>query len=221
MSAFKRMKLVSDEKNADSNRRIDELSKLMKYQIPINLQRMSDLDSNINEILSRNIDQETKAKLYTQALRRFLTFKQQHIEDSSVQKLEEKPLKKSVKKRKKKLKTPTKRITKASLTPKKPIITTTTTKIPITTPPTTPKKKTKQTIKKTTTNQAIQTSPATSQQKTIPVIDLVSPPESPTKSTKKLTYEDFETFKARTSKSSSNPRSESEGISSWLTWSSR
>src|SRR5437868_10294351 len=84
MSSFKRMKLVND--NYSSN--YDDLSKILKYDTPTSLHRMSDLDSDMINILNRDIEEETKAKLYSQALRRFLTFKQQHHEDSSVKQIE-------------------------------------------------------------------------------------------------------------------------------------
>ena len=76
MSTFKRMKMVPVDPKSD------EITKLYKASAPIKLRRMIDLDTEMNEILNENIDTEAKAKLYSQALRKFLAYKKQHIEES-------------------------------------------------------------------------------------------------------------------------------------------
>ena len=81
MSSLKRMRMISDDQNADQ---LNEMNKLMKYQSSVNVHRMSDLDKEINDILNRSIDDSTKSKLYSQALRRFLKFKESFEEETSV-----------------------------------------------------------------------------------------------------------------------------------------
>jgi hypothetical protein len=74
------MKLVSSD---DSNiRASDEFYKLYKHSSPTKLKRMTDLDTEINNILSTPIEPEIKAKLYSQTLRKFLAYKKQHLEDT-------------------------------------------------------------------------------------------------------------------------------------------
>ena len=113
MSNLKKMRLVDD---SDSNKQ-DELTKLMKYKTSVQLQRMSDLDNEMKNILNQNIDEETKARLYGQALRRFLSFKQNYQEETSLKESSHgvsirKPKKRTAlklsTKRKQKIKTPKK-----------------------------------------------------------------------------------------------------------------
>jgi len=81
MSNFKRMKLVPD--NIDSPLQTHSTN-ILKHQIPVSLSRLNDLDSEINDILISTVDENLKAKLYSQALRRFLTFKKLHKEETEI-----------------------------------------------------------------------------------------------------------------------------------------
>jgi len=67
------MRLVNDDE--DINEKQNELLNISKYQSPLNLQRMSDLDKEINKILNSNINERIKAKLYAETLRQFLIYK--------------------------------------------------------------------------------------------------------------------------------------------------
>jgi hypothetical protein len=86
------MKLVSSDDT--DKRNSDEFYKLYKHSSPTKLKRMTDLDTEINDILATPIDLETKAKLYSQALRKFLSYKKQHLEDTVFDGLEKKSHKK-------------------------------------------------------------------------------------------------------------------------------
>jgi hypothetical protein len=122
------MKLVSSDDSTKQD--ADEFYKLYKHSSPTKLKRMTDLDIEINNILSTPIDSETKSKLYSQALRKFLSYKKQHLEDTVYGGLEKKktskvkkPIvkkKKSTKKKKTSIKNTTvKVLQKATITPKK------------------------------------------------------------------------------------------------------
>lgn len=83
MSNFKKMKLVRDEKES-ANVNNFHLSNGNRHKISPNLKQLNNLDIEINEILNSNINESSKAKLYTQALRKFLTFKKLHQEDEAI-----------------------------------------------------------------------------------------------------------------------------------------
>ena len=61
------MKLISDNEF--------DVKNVVKQNTPVNISRLSDLDRDIASILNKNIDEQLKAKLYSQSLRRYLTFK--------------------------------------------------------------------------------------------------------------------------------------------------
>ena len=71
MSSFKKMKLVPD---TSSNK--NELKNIVRYETPTNLRQMSVLDEEMQKILNSDLDEHSKSKLYTESLRKFLTFKQ-------------------------------------------------------------------------------------------------------------------------------------------------
>ena len=73
MSSFKRMRLVDENEFRNSQ--------MNRFQTPVEVQQMSKLDSEIQEILSQDIDERTKAKLYSEILRKFLSYKRQYLED--------------------------------------------------------------------------------------------------------------------------------------------
>ena len=79
--SFKRMRLVNDDD--DINEKQDKLYNIAKYQSPLKLQRMSDLDKEIDRILNSNINERVKAKLYAETLRQFLIYK--NIDDKEVE----------------------------------------------------------------------------------------------------------------------------------------
>ena len=72
MTSFKRMRLVPE--NIDNNNRFDATGTI-KHQTPVLISRMTELDGHIQEILSQDVDESIKAKLYSQALRSFMTLK--------------------------------------------------------------------------------------------------------------------------------------------------
>ena len=77
MSSFKRMRLVDESTSGDG----ENLSKIAKYEIQPELHRMNDLDLEMKNILSQNIDEVSKAKLYSQTLRKFMNYKRQYLRD--------------------------------------------------------------------------------------------------------------------------------------------
>lgn len=79
MSNFKKMRLVNEGQNKS------DIFKIAQHDIPVNLKRVSDLDTEINTILSSDIDEENKAKLYSQTLRKYLTFKRLHQDQKVAQ----------------------------------------------------------------------------------------------------------------------------------------
>ncbi len=83
MSNFKKMRLVTDDISLPIEHETN-VSNIEKHQIPVTLSRLSDLDSEINQILHSKVDDVSKAKLYSQALRRFLIFKKLHKEETEI-----------------------------------------------------------------------------------------------------------------------------------------
>ena len=81
MNSLKKMKLTSESSPHESL-----ISKVYKHQTPINVTRMSELDQEIDTVLNQDIDENLKAKLYADSLRRFLTFKKLKLHDEIVDK---------------------------------------------------------------------------------------------------------------------------------------
>jgi len=73
MSNFKKMRLVED--NQPNNRDL-----FSQFTTSPTVQRLSELDIEIRDILNREINEREKAKLYSQTLRKFLTYKRIHKE---------------------------------------------------------------------------------------------------------------------------------------------
>ena len=69
MSSFKKMRLISDKKGNKDIR--NEAENIFQYETSSNLKKMSDLDNEISSILKSNIDEYSKSKLYSEALRKF------------------------------------------------------------------------------------------------------------------------------------------------------
>src|SRR5260370_12531995 len=84
MSQFNKMRLISGISDPTNNKQ-----KIMSYSTPSSVQRMSDLDSEINSILNSSIDEREKARLYSQALRKFLIFKQKFEGEKEIEKQKE------------------------------------------------------------------------------------------------------------------------------------
>src|SRR6266700_4075854 len=84
MSGFKKMRIVRDDLYLPTDNQTNNIANFEKHQISVPLSRLSDLDLEINQILSSNIDEENKAKLYSQALRKYLVFKKLHKEESEI-----------------------------------------------------------------------------------------------------------------------------------------
>ena len=109
MSSFKKMKLVNADDNNESNNQQD-IFNIIKQQAPVTIKRAVDLDKEIKTILSNDVDDDTKAKLYSNALRRFLTFKGQYENQLEQLKQLAPSIKAKTSKKKNKKKTPKKRI---------------------------------------------------------------------------------------------------------------
>jgi len=77
MSKFKKMKLVPLEENSQENLLGDVLNVIKLYTSP-ELKKASFLDKDIKIILNSNIDDFQKVKLYGQALKKFLIYKEKY-----------------------------------------------------------------------------------------------------------------------------------------------
>ena len=82
MSNFKRMRLINEDEIIPQKK--DDIFGYSKHETSPHILRMSDLDDQINDILKSNLNEENKAKLYSQALRKFLTYKRLHQEKQLV-----------------------------------------------------------------------------------------------------------------------------------------
>ena len=80
MNSLKKMRLTSENPPQESF-----ISKVYKHQTPINVTRMSELDQEIDTLLNQDIDENLKAKLYADSLRRFLTVKKAKLHDEIVE----------------------------------------------------------------------------------------------------------------------------------------
>jgi hypothetical protein len=83
MSNFKKMKLVGEHDSTNNKRSVFRTE---KYTTSKHLRRIGDLDQQMNDIINSNLDEFKKVKLYSQALRKFLTFKKKHEEDEEIAK---------------------------------------------------------------------------------------------------------------------------------------
>ena len=82
--SFKKMRLVSDDNEIMPTTTKNQVD-FAKYQIPVQLRRISDLDSEINQIINSPINERQKSKLYAQALRKYLIHKKLHQEEQEAQ----------------------------------------------------------------------------------------------------------------------------------------
>jgi len=82
MSNFKKMRLVED--NQPNNRDL-----FSQFTTSPTVQRLSELDIEIRDILNREINEREKAKLYSQTLRKFLIYKQKHEDEENILKQKE------------------------------------------------------------------------------------------------------------------------------------
>ena len=83
MSNFKKMRIVNNDEKIESFRNDFDISNINRHRTPTNLRRINDLDQEIDEILNSSIDESRKAKLYSQALRKYLTFKELYREEEA------------------------------------------------------------------------------------------------------------------------------------------
>ena len=84
MSLFKKMKLVPD---VQSNNNKNDLKYVTRYEPPSNIQQMSDLDDEMKKILNSDLDEYTKAKLYSESLRKFIFYKKLNSQKDSKNKI--------------------------------------------------------------------------------------------------------------------------------------
>ena len=77
MSKFKKMKLIpfdgEPQTNLESN-----LKNIVTYETSAPIKQMSELDNEIESILNSKIDMDTKSKLYSDSLRKFLNVKRKY-----------------------------------------------------------------------------------------------------------------------------------------------
>jgi len=78
MSSFKKFRI-------DNQPNIFDVGGYVKHQTPKTISRLSDLDKEIDSILSQDIDEYTKSKLYTQALSKYLTLQKLKIQEEIIQ----------------------------------------------------------------------------------------------------------------------------------------
>lgn len=79
MSTFAKMRIVPDSKTNNQNK---DIVNIIRQQIPSQMKILSELDFEMSDILNSNLDDLTKAKLYSQNLRKYLTHKDIQREES-------------------------------------------------------------------------------------------------------------------------------------------
>ena len=83
MSKFRKMKLVdiSDKRNDNRDERSSSQNALLQtlnLSTPVNISRMNDNINNVKNILESDLNDRQKAILYSQFLKKFLTFKKKN-----------------------------------------------------------------------------------------------------------------------------------------------
>ena len=81
MSSFKRMKLVPADQIEMTLNPSKNIYDLAKLNSPVSFLRVNDLETELKDILESDLDERSKSKLYSQALRKYLTFKKFALED--------------------------------------------------------------------------------------------------------------------------------------------
>ena len=84
MSLFKKMKLVPDVQSSNNK---NDSKNIIRYETPSNLRQMNDLDDEMKKILNSDLDEYTKSKLYSEALRKFILLKKSNSQRDSVNKI--------------------------------------------------------------------------------------------------------------------------------------
>jgi len=74
------MRLINDDESSKQQNIFDA----DRFETHPNVQRLNELDFEINNILNSDIDEINKAKLYSQTLRKFLTYKRLHQEQKLI-----------------------------------------------------------------------------------------------------------------------------------------
>jgi hypothetical protein len=123
MSSFKKMKLIENE-DSEKDKTTEDILNAIRLTTPVNLKQISDLDLEIKKILDKKLDDYQKAKLFSQVLRRYLTFKRKHeaeqVQDESLspKKVVVPKLRRKIRRKKIKLPSGTIRTKKRTITPK-------------------------------------------------------------------------------------------------------
>src|SRR5882757_9092390 len=77
MSKFKKMRLVPFDEEPQSNLETN-LKNIVTFETPAQIKQMSELDNQIESILNSNLDVDSKSKLYSDSLRKFMNIKRKY-----------------------------------------------------------------------------------------------------------------------------------------------
>ena len=79
MSKFKKMRLVPFDEEPQSNLETN-LKNIVTFETPTSIKQMSELDNQIQSILNSNLDVDSKSKLYSDSLRKFMNIKRKYTQ---------------------------------------------------------------------------------------------------------------------------------------------
>ena len=84
MNKFKKMRLIPyEDPNIKTEIDTNNIKSYVNFETPSSVKQMNDLDNEMEAILKSNLDVDTKSKLYSNALRKFLNTKQKFIQSDS------------------------------------------------------------------------------------------------------------------------------------------
>src|SRR5882757_10000265 len=77
MSKLKKMRLVPFDEEPQTNLETN-LKNIVTFETPTSIKQMSELDNQIQSILNSNLDVNSKSKLYSDSLRKFMNIKRKY-----------------------------------------------------------------------------------------------------------------------------------------------
>ena len=84
MNKFKKMRLIPyEDSRIEPEIDTNNIKSYVNFETPPSVKQMHDLDNDMEAILKSNLDVDTKSKLYSNTLRKFLNTKQKFIQSES------------------------------------------------------------------------------------------------------------------------------------------
>ena len=84
MNKFKKMRLIPyEDTNIKTEIDANNIKSYVNFETPSSVKQMNDLDNEMEAILKSNLDVDTKSKLYSNTLRKFLNTKQKFKQSDS------------------------------------------------------------------------------------------------------------------------------------------